>query len=183
VFSARLYAMTGDQVLPLGEAQNFNVKPVRAAPDGTDYAEVAAYQQETAELRRKIANAREELGRTSELLRHMQAAAVAAPRAAPSLFARLDAFGAALSQLETRLSGDRVRGRLNETSSPSISARAYNAANTWNSTHGATATQQSDFKIAQTQFAELSTELEDLLTTELARLESDLSAAGAPSWR
>jgi hypothetical protein len=183
VYSAQLFALTGDQVLPLGKAQGFVVKPVRTSPDGTDYAKVASYQQETATLLREIANAREELGRTSDLLRHMKAAAEDAPRAAPSLFARLDNFGAELSKLGTRLSGDQVRGRLNETSSPSIGGRAYNAANTWRTTHAATATQRADLEIAKTDFAAFSADLDALLTNDLARLEADLSAAGAPSWR
>ena len=113
----------------------------------------------------------------------MKAAAVGAPRAAPSLFARLDAFGSELSKLEIRLSGDPVRARLNENSSPSIGRRAYNAANTWHTTHAATATQKSDFELAKTDFAAFSTELETLLANDLVRLEAELSAADAPSWR
>jgi len=182
-FSAQLFALLDDQVLPLGEAQGFNVKPVRAAPDGTDYGDVASYQQEAGVLLRGIAHAGEELSRTEDLLRHMKAAAIEAPRAAASLFARLDAFGAELSKLSTRLSGDQVRGRLNETSSPSIGARAHNAANTWHTTHGATATQRSDFEIANRDFEVFLADLEALLAKDLAQLEADLSAAGAPSWR
>ncbi len=183
VFSAQLFALAGEEILPLGEAQRFNVKPVRAAPDGIDYAEVARYQQATAELSRQIAHAREELGRTRDLLRHMKAAAVEAPRAEASLFVRLDVFDAQLSKLETRLSGDPVRGRLNETASPSIGARAYNAGNTRQTTKAPTKTQQTDFEIAKADFAAFSAELEALLAGELVQLEADLSAAGAPSWR
>lgn len=183
VYSAQLYAIAGSDVLLLGDSQRFNVKPVRSAPDGTDYAEVAGYQQDTAALLREIANAAEELGRTRDLLRHMKAAAVSAPLAAPSLFTRLDAFDSQLSQLETRLSGDPVRDRLNETSVPSIRGRAYNAANTWHTTHAATATQRSDFDIASRDFAAFLADFEPLLATDLARLEKDLTAAGAPSWR
>ena len=113
----------------------------------------------------------------------MKAAAVSAPRAAPSLFTRLDAFDTQLSQLEVRLSGDPVRDRLNETSVPSISGRAHNAANTWHTTHAATATQKSDLEIASRDFAVFLADLKSLLANDLARLEEDLTAAGAPSWR
>ena len=183
MYSAQLVALSGGQVSPLGEAQSFSVKPVRAAPAGTDYAEVAAYQQKTSALRRDIAHASEELKRTQDLLKHMHAAAVRAPQAEPSLFTRLDAFGVELSKLDTRLSGDNVRGRLNESSAPSIGARAYNAANTWDTTQAATATQKADFEIAQREFAVLAAELEALLANQLVQLEADLTAAGAPSWR
>ena len=183
MYSAQLIAISGESVLPLGKAQSFNVKPVRAAPDGTDYAEVAVYQQKTSALMRNITNAEEELSRTQDLLRHMKAAAVRAPQAAPSLFTRLDTFGVELSKLDTRLSGDKVRGRLNETSDPSIGGRAYNAANTWNTTQAATVTQKADFEIAKREFAAFATNLDALLTNQLVQLEADLKAAGAPSWR
>jgi hypothetical protein len=157
-YSAQLYAIADGQASPLGDAQGFKVKPVRSAPNGTDYADVAAYQQETAVLMREVANANEELGRTRDLLRHMKAAVVNAQAATPSLFTRLDAFDTALSKLETRLSGDRIRSGLN-------------------------ATQRANFEIAQRDFADFSADLEALLAEDLVRLEGDLSAAGAPSWR
>ncbi len=182
-YSAQLYAFTTGEVLALGEAQSFVVKPVRNAPGGVDYADVAAYQQQTAGLVRDVAGAREELDRTRDLLRHMKAAAVEASRATPALFLRLDEFDAALGRMETRLSGDGVRQGLNETSAPSISGRAYNAANTWRTTHAATATQKSDFELAKTAFTTFSNDLASLLSNDLVRLESELSAAGAPSWR
>ena len=175
--------MSGDLAQPLAEAQSFNVKPVQAASDGIDYAKVAAYQQASSALIRKVVDANEELKRTQDLLKHMKAAAINAPAAAPSLFTRLDAFGAELGKLETRLTGDRVRKRLSETSIPSIYGRAYNAANNWDTTRPATATQEADFEIATNEFAIFEDELEALLTGQLAQLEADLKAAGAPSWR
>jgi hypothetical protein len=183
VYTAQLFALDGGRVSPLGEPQSFNVKPVREAADGVNYAEVASYQQDTSVLMREVSNAREELKRTNDLLLHMKAAAIGAPGAAPSLFTRLDAFGVELSKLETRLSGDRVRAKLNETTSPSIGGRAYNAANNWETTHAPTATQKADFEIAKKEFAAFAADLEALLSNQLQQLEADLKAAGAPSWR
>ncbi len=113
----------------------------------------------------------------------MKAAAVAAPRAEPSLFTRLDLFDKHLAQLENRLSGAPVREGLNEASAPSISGRADNAANTWQTTQAPTATQRSDLEIARKDFAAFSADMKSLLVDELGHLEADLSAAGAPSWR
>jgi hypothetical protein len=181
-YSAQLYAIADNQATALTDRRGFNVKPVRSAANGIDYARVAAYQQKTAELIRQVKHAGEELGRTKALLSHMKAAAVAAPRATPELFNRLDAFGMELEQLSTRLNGDRVRGRLNETSLPSISDRAFNAANNWQTTQKATATQMSDYEIAKKDFSAFEGDLDSLLS-ELQQLEASLSGAGAPSWR
>jgi len=183
VYWAELFALSGERMRPLGKAQSFNVKPVRAALDGADYKEIAAYQQKASALIREVVNAGEELKRTQDLLRHMKAAAVRAPQAVPSLFARLDDFGVELSKLQTRLSGDPVRGRLNESSTPSIEGRAHNAANSSVTTQAATATQKADFEIAEKDFLVFAVELEALLAGPLVQLEADLTAARAPSWR
>ena len=182
-YSAQLYAIAGGEAVSLGAPQEFDVKPVRKAPDGTDYAEVAAFQQETAELKRMVANATEELGRTRDLLKHMKAAALEAPAAPPSLFIRLDAFEARLGELESRLGGDPVRTRLSESQSPSIAERAAIAARNWQSTHSPTETQKTNLGIAREDFAAFKADLESLLADDLVRLESELMASGAPSWR
>ena len=182
MYTAQLYVFDEGEVSPLARAQEFAVKPVRPSVNGIDYTEVADYQQATAGFMVQVNHAVEELGRTQDLLRHMKVAAVAAPRAEPSLITRLDAFAVKLAALTTRLNGDQVRGRLDEASAPSIRGRAYNAANTWQTTQSATATQRSDLKIAQQDFAAFSSDLDDLLA-DLKQLEAELSAAGAPSWR
>lgn len=182
-YSVQLYSIVAGEIEALTDPQRFAVKPVRAAPDGTDYADVAAFQQKAADLRRRIAHADEELDRSRDLLKHMKAAALKAPDADPSLFTRLDEFGAALDELETRLSGDSVRAGLDEATRPSIASRAYNAANNRTNTFPATATQEADFEIAREAFAAFSRDLGTLLDDRLKQLEADLLAAGAPSWR
>lgn len=182
-YEVQLYAIAGGSAASLGQPQRFNVKPVRQAPDGTDYAEVASFQQQTAVLLRQVVNAGEELKRTNELLSHMKAAAVRAIGATPQLLVRLDEFGVQLKALETRLSGDPIRRGLNESTSPAIRGRAFNASTGWTTTQAPTATQRADYEIAQRDFRVFEEDLETLLTGTLAELESDLEAAGAPSWR
>ena len=165
----------------LSEAQSFVVKPVHGAD--FDYEQVAAFQKKTAELRRQVAHAGEELTRTEGLLTHMKAAVLLAPGADAELIVRLDGFGAALTNLKTQLVGDAVRAGLDEATSPSIAGRAYNAANNWNNTRPATGTQQTDYAIAERDFADFKGELERLLKVDLTEIEAALLEAGAPSWR
>jgi hypothetical protein len=181
-YSAQLIAVTREQVLPLGETQPFNVKPVHEVLPGSDYGEVARYQQETSELLRDIMKTAAVLDQKLELLSKMKAAAMAAPRAEPTLFLDLDRLVAELTRFKTRLSGDPIRRGLSESTSPSIQGRAYNAANTWRTTQAATSTQRSDFAQAQSDFAALSDELDALLRDELERLKQELVNAGAPGW-
>jgi photosystem II stability/assembly factor-like uncharacterized protein len=182
-YTAQLVSITAGSALPLGEARGFTVKPVQEAADGGDYTAMARFRLQTRELLLEVVAAGEELSRTLDLLNHMKAAALLAPRATPELFGRLDAFGVALRKLQTRLSGDTVRSQLNESISPAISYRAYNAAGAWQTTQAATETQKNDLTIAREEFADFKADLELLLEQDLRRLEADLAAAGAPSWR
>jgi len=181
-YSAQLFAFAKGESSALTSAQSFNVKPVRASANGTDYAEIAAFQHQVSDLLRRVAHAGEELGRSKELLCHMKAAAIAAPSAAPDLHTRLDAAVANFGKLNMTLYGDSVRSALNESNAPSIAGRANNAANSISTTHAPTATQRSDLALANSGFAGFLTELYAALA-ELRELEVELSEAGAPSWR
>ena len=179
-YSVRMLLLTSDGVETLGTTQTFEVKPVPTTPPGTDFEAVVAFQQEASALMRQVASAGEEIGQLQDRLRHMRAALLDAPRADLTLFARLDAFGAALDELRTRLSGDRVRGRLRESSTPSIRSRVGRTRGHWNTRQTPTATHRRNLEIAHNQFGDLRRDLSALIENDLAQLESDLDAAGAP---
>ncbi|MEM9057502.1 MAG: glycosyl hydrolase, partial [Pseudomonadota bacterium] len=181
-YSVQLYSVSQGAATALGDARDFTVKPAHSAPPGVDYVEVARYQQQCADLLRDVAAAREKLNRTTQLLTHMQAAALQARSATPALFVQLDAFSASLGQLQSRLSGDAVRQRLAEATAPSIARRAAAAAGSWNTTQPATATQRRDYDVAQREFSAFRGALATLINDELPALEAALTAAGAPSW-
>lgn len=173
-----LFSSTG--VKTLGTPQSFEVKPVPSAPPGTDFVAVAAFQQQTAELMRRVAGAGEVIGRARNQLRHMRAALVETPGADPALFARIDTLAAALTSVQTRLTGDPIRGRLNEPSVPSIRGRVGRVTSGhWNTREMPTATQRRNVEIATADFAALLPEL-TALRSELSQFEEALEAAGAP---
>jgi hypothetical protein len=168
-------------VRSIGVRQEFDVKPVPTAPPGTDFGAIAAFQRETSELMRRVSGAGEEISLALERLRHMRAALVETPRADPALFTRMDELGAALQGLRTRLNGDQIRQQLNEPSVPSIRNRVGRVAGGhWNVRQTPTATQRRNIQIAHDDFGEFGMELTALLANDLAQLEADLEAAGAP---
>jgi hypothetical protein len=180
-YSAELLVVSASGVRRLGTPRSFEVKPVPTAPSGTDFVAVAAFQQQTAELRRQVAGAEAEISGAREQLRHMRAALLQAPRANPALFARMDSVTRALAGLELRLSGDPARQALNESDAPSISGRVGQVMNGhWETRQTPTATQRRDLEIAAAGFETLARDLKGLIGGELARLEADLEAAGAP---
>jgi photosystem II stability/assembly factor-like uncharacterized protein len=179
-YSAQLVVVSPGRVEEIGPAQAFGVRPVETAPVGTDFVAVSEFHYRTADLQRRIGVASSELGQASERLRHMRAALERTPEADPALHGRMDALQADLSGMRLRLQGDRVRGSLNQSSSPSIAGRAGSAARSWDTRQEPTTTMRQSLEIAERDFAALATELDDLLTGDMARLEEALGAAGAP---
>jgi hypothetical protein len=164
----------------VGPARAFEVQPVPTLPAGTDVAAVAAFQQETAELLRRIGGAGAELARAGERLRHLRAALSSTPRADPGLHLALDSLARQADGLSLRLEGDRVRGRLSEPATPSVRGRARAVADGhWETRQAPTATQRRDLALARDG---LEAVLRDLAALEagLGRVEAAFAAAGAP---
>ena len=180
-YEAQLVAVTADGVRRLGEPQRFRVKPVPNLPEGTDPAAVAAFQQETAALLRRVHGAAAEARRVRERLRHLRAALSETPGADETLFSRMDAVLETLSGLEVRLNGDPARQSRNHPAAPSIRGRvAQVAGGHWSTRQMPTGTQRESLRIAGGEFEALRGELRSLVEDDLARLEADLEAAGAP---
>ncbi|MFN0179017.1 MAG: VPS10 domain-containing protein [Gemmatimonadales bacterium] len=180
-YTAELMIVSASGARRLGSPQSFEVKPVPNALPGTDYNVVAAFQQETAELARRVNGAASALDRAKDRLRHMRAALLQAPRADLALMARMDSATRALASLDLRLRGDPARNRLDESPVASIEGRVNGViGGHWETRQTPTATQRRAIEVAATEFRTVGAELVQLLDGVLTRLEADLEAAGAP---
>ncbi len=181
-YTAEMALLTHEGLSPRAEAQTFEVKPVPGTALPTaDYARVAAFQEETADLLRKLQGSAEELGSAQNRLKHMRHALLETPRADPELFAELAEIEAIHAQLRTRLRGDGTRRNWNEPSVPSILGRAGRVAGGhWGSRQSPTETQRRNLEIAARQYEELVAELRALLEDTLPAYEMKLESAGAP---
>jgi hypothetical protein len=179
-YTATLMVVSASGVRTLGTAQSFEVKPVNNVPQGTNFTEVAAFQEQVSDLRRRTAAVGENINRVREELRHMRAALLVTPKADPALFGRVDAANATLAGLTRRLFGDPARQRLNESDLPSVAGRVYNGMSAWDNRQMPTATQRRDVEIATSELATLTSELDGLVNGEIAKLRAALEAAGAP---
>ena len=180
-YSAQLFLHTAEGLQALGEPQTFDVKPVPTAPAETDFAEVSTFQQAAGDLGRRIAGAHAEIGRAEERLRHIRAALIETPRIDQTLFTHVDEFAAALAELKTQLSGDRIRQQWNEPTVPSISRRVGRVVSGhWGTRQSPTETQRRNIAIAERDFGKFSSNIAALLEQELPQLEAELEAAGAP---
>ena len=180
-YEAQLLQVTRDGARPLGEPQRFTVKPVPNLPADADPAAITAFQQETADLLRRANGAAAEAGRVRERLRRLRAALAETPRADPALYSRMDGILRTLSGIEVRLNGDPARQSRNEPAAPSIRGRLGQVAGGhWGTRQTPTETQRESVRIAAAEFGTLAGELRLLVEEELAAIEADLEAAGAP---
>ncbi len=181
-YTVEMALVTGAGVRPAAEPRSFAVRPVPSFSLGEpDFGVLTAFHQETADLARRVAGAGQEIQRAEERLRHIRAALVEAPAADADLWTGLAELEAAVAGLRLKLLGDRVLGRHDEPSTPTISRRVGQVAGgTWNTRQPPTATQRDSLAIARTQFVEVGAELIELLETRLPAYEERLEAAGAP---
>jgi len=180
-YRVELALLSSGGVETLTEARDFEVKPLPgfslAEPD---FQAVTAFQAETAELYRQVVGAVEELQRAEDRLPYLRKALRDTPTADPSLFTELDELGASLASLRLRLRGDRIRGKWNEPSVPTVRQRVGQVAfGHWDSRQAPTATQRQSLEVARSEFTELLGELSEQLETELPAFEAKLEAAGA----
>lgn len=179
-YTASLVVVSASGVRTIGAPQSLEVKPVNNLPAGTDLTEVAAFQEQVSELRRRTAAAGENINRVREEFRHMRAALLVTPKADPALFGRIDAATATLAGLTVRLYGDPSRQRLNESDAPSISSHVASGMSAWDTRQMPTATQRRGVEIARTALAALTRDLDALVNGEVVKLRAALDAAGAP---
>ncbi|HSG41189.1 MAG TPA: glycosyl hydrolase, partial [Thermoanaerobaculia bacterium] len=180
-YSAELVVVSASGARSLGAAQSFEVKPVPSLPPGTDPAAVAAFQGETAEAGRRLSSAAAELGLIKNQLRQMRATLGETPKADLALYARLDAVGQTVAELERRLQGDPARQKLSEPDTVPVAERIWAIrAGHWQTRQMPTATQRRALEIATAGLDALERDLKALIEGDLAKLEEAFTAAGAP---
>ncbi|MEL7530313.1 MAG: glycosyl hydrolase [Bacteroidota bacterium] len=179
VYSVELFISHKGSLTSQGVPQTFTVKPVPNMAASPDFAAIAAFQKETHELRRQISSASRQLSLAADRLRFLEAALKETPRATADHFSDLQKLKDNLSALHLRLSGDRQRQRLNESSSPSISSRVYNATNNWGTRQAPTQTNRASLKLAAADFAQFEEVLKQYLE-DLVAYEASMEEAGAP---
>ncbi|MDX1503008.1 MAG: glycosyl hydrolase [Thermoanaerobaculia bacterium] len=182
VYTVELALESSGELTPLAAPRELRVVPVPGFARGEpDFAAVTAFQEETAELLRRVNLAGELLGEAEERVRHLRAALLETPRATAAHRGRLERVAAGLAEVRAHLLGDPIRGRWDEPQTPSVRRRAGQVAGGhWQSRQMPTAVQRRSLEVARAEHEALAETLADLVEVELAALEADLDRAGAP---
>jgi photosystem II stability/assembly factor-like uncharacterized protein len=181
-YRVEMALLSRDGVTPLGEPQEFEVKPVpgTALPTSSP-EEVTAFQKATSDLLRLAGGIAEELRLAQTKLRHMREALKETPSAEQALAARFDEADAELAGLRVSLIGDPVRSRLSEASVPSVLSRLRRVAGGhWGTRQAPTQTQVRSVEVARSALDAVVAGTRTLLEERIPALERELEAAGAP---
>ncbi|MGB1253409.1 MAG: VPS10 domain-containing protein [Candidatus Promineifilaceae bacterium] len=180
IYSVELFTIGSDGLQSAGAAQSFTVKPVPTLEPNTDVTVVVAFQHAVIEFARKVEGVKVEIGRTTDRIKHIHAALLITPASEATLFERTQTLKQTLASIVRTISGDPVRAKLSEADSPSVIGRL------WRLTHGhsnsrqmPTETQKRSLEIASADYTQAHTALKQLIETDLAALEADLTAIGA----
>jgi hypothetical protein len=167
--------------IPLGPSQTFNVVPLYLSiMQESDRAAVIEFQKKAAALQRTVMGASKA---TKEALTRIQYVRRALDEIAgpdPKLVAQVNSIDTALRDIDGQISGDPILRRANEPSAPSLLDRVNTAVNGLTTTSAPTATHSEALTIAQQQVGPLLERLRKLIEVDLANVEKQLNALGAP---
>ena len=166
----------------LGEPQKFESRPLWTVSLGAkERAALLDFQRKTGRLQRAVLGAVKAVEEALARVSHLERALQDAPGASPKLTEELRGLKLQLTDVSEALSGDVAVARRSEPVPPSIAARLEEVVSGhWNTIGPATATHQRNYEIAAAAFAPVLARLRTLVAVELARVENEAEAAGAP---
>ena len=181
-YSVSLEKWVDGVVTPLAGPESFTAEILGTASlPAPDRLEVAAFATRTANLQRAVLGAMALVKETQRRVAVLQKSLLDTAAATTPLMARAREIDNRLKDIDTALSGDKLRAKYEEPVSPSISNRLNDIVGAlWNSTATPTGTQQRSYEFAADQFTPVLERLRRLVETDLRQLESEAESLGAP---
>jgi hypothetical protein len=181
-YTVTLAKRVGDVTTPLAEPQTFEAVPLgNATLAAEDRGATLAFQQKVARLQRAVAGAVSVVEEGLERINFVQKALLDTPGADPKMIDEARVIENRLMDLNEQLTGDVVKGRRNEPTSPSIADRVFQIVfGAWSSTAAPTQTHQTNYQLAAQDFAPALEQVRKTVGEDLVSLENRLEAAGGP---
>jgi photosystem II stability/assembly factor-like uncharacterized protein len=165
----------------LGSPQTFNVVPLYLSimQEG-DRAAVIDFQKKAAALQRTVMGAGKATKDALTRIQYVRRALDEIAGPDPKLVAQVNSIDTALRDIDDQINGDPILRRANEPSGPSLLDRVNTAVNGLTTTSPPTATHREALTSAQQQAATLLERLRKLVEVDLANVEKQMNALGAP---
>ncbi|MFG0316011.1 MAG: glycosyl hydrolase, partial [Planctomycetota bacterium JB042] len=180
-YAVRAVKRIDDETTPLGDPVAFEVEAIGdPALPRQDPVAVLAFQRAVGELARAARAASEVLDEAKVQVDEIEALVKRGRTADLDLLDEARRIELALLDAEEALSGDRTKTSRGEPGSPSVRSRLRNAQSSLRTTHGPTATQREQFRIAFEEYRAAVGALRRAAEVDLEQLKDALDAAGAP---
>jgi photosystem II stability/assembly factor-like uncharacterized protein len=165
----------------LSEPQTFTVVPLYLSTmnDG-ERVQTLEFQRNASRLQKAIMGAARATDDALVRVQHIRKALDEIEGADPKLVERVNAVDQTLRDIDEALNGDRTRRAANEPAPPSLTDRITVAVNGLTTTVPPTNTHRESLAIAEREFVPLLGRLRQAVEVELAAIEKQLNAAGAP---
>ena len=169
-------------VTPLGPPQQFQVTVEgQENMSNADRTALVEFQQKAVRLQRAVSGATQATNALKPRLAAIKRAINETPSLPPRLQEEATALDRRVNDLQRALSGDTAARQRNMNTPPSINDRVGYVVNAQRmSTARPTQTQQNQYNAAAQDFETVLGQLRQLIEVDLARLEKQLEAAGAP---
>ena len=165
----------------LGAAQTFNVVPLYlSSMKESDRAAVLDFQKKAAGVQRTMMAAARVTQDALTRLQYIRRALDEISGPDPKLVAQVNAIDTGLRDINDQLNGDPVLRRSNEPSLPSLLDRVNTAVNGLTTTQPPTETHREALAFVQQQAGPLIERLHKLIDVDLANVEKQMNALGAP---
>ncbi|MEO8217730.1 MAG: glycosyl hydrolase, partial [Acidobacteriota bacterium] len=165
----------------IGQTQTFAVVPLYLSlMQGTDRAAILDFQKKASQLQRTVMGADKVTSSALERVQYIRRALDQVAGRDPGLAAKVNALDAALHDVDDEINGDPVLRSHSEPAPPSLIERVTIAVNGLITTSPPTETHRQALALAQEQSARVVSRLQQLLDVDLAEIEKQLNAAGAP---
>lgn len=165
----------------IGAPQTFNVVPLYlSVMKESDRAAVLDFQQKAARLQRAVMGADKATSDALNRVKHIRRALDQMEGADPKLLAQVNAVDAALRDIDDAIKGDPILRSHHEPAPPSLIDRVNTSVGVLTTTSAPTTTQKEALALAHDEAVKMLERLRKTVQTDLAAIEKQLNAAGAP---
>ena len=181
-YAVSLSKIVNGQEASLGAPVTFEVVPLNNATlPVNDREALAAFQNEVNVLSGRVSSVQNALGELSSELRYMKEAIKRTPKKHGDLLKEWASLNAELTEIRTKINGDRISSRLDIDTPPSIGNRiGYLVYEQGHSTGAPTQTHKATFAIAQEEFAPVYEQAKLLINQKFDTFRKKLKTFGAP---
>ncbi|HEX7808140.1 MAG TPA: glycosyl hydrolase, partial [Thermoanaerobaculia bacterium] len=180
-YSARLVKRIDGVETPIADAQTFNVVPLYLSTmSEKDRQDVLAFQRRASRLQKAIMGAARANDDALTRVTYLRKAIDETEGVDARLVSRLNAVENTLKDIDAALNGDPIARAQVEPGAPALVDRVTTAVNGLGTTQPPTNTHRESLSIAERDFVPLLARLRQAVEVELAAIEKELNAAGAP---